>query len=389
MENSTNICDAEVTDQRSAPEGLGLPEGVPPLRAFYLYMTTGCNLCCRHCWITPTFVDGEPSPGKFISLELLRQAVSEAKPLGLCSVKLTGGEPLIHPEFREIALFLQQQGIRVDMESNGTLIDAPMARFLHDEASVWFVSVSLDSIDPAKHDDFRGVRGSYDAALRGIKNLVGAGYRPQVIMSPHRGNVNEVESMVHLAEELNAGSVKFNPVTNAGRGRQMHEHGEALEYEEYRQLLRFVNGDLQSRSRLRLAISAPPALLTADDLLHNRWRGVCNVANIMGLLGSGDMALCGIGSSVPALRYGRLVEDTLRDVWESAPLLHEIRKGLLGPFPGICDDCIHASFCRTGCLAMNYMDSGKLFAPSPWCEEAAHRGEFPQTRRKSWTPDLS
>jgi len=37
-----------------------LPEGVPPLRAFYLYMCTGCNLKYRHCWITPTFVNGKP-----------------------------------------------------------------------------------------------------------------------------------------------------------------------------------------------------------------------------------------------------------------------------------------------------------------------------------------
>ena len=45
-----------------------LPEGVPPLFTFYLYLTNGCNLACRHCWITPTFVNGEPSPGDCLDL---------------------------------------------------------------------------------------------------------------------------------------------------------------------------------------------------------------------------------------------------------------------------------------------------------------------------------
>ena len=55
------ICDTEI--EGSATRELDLPEGVPPLRAFYLYMSTGCNLRCRHCWITPRFVRGEPDPG--------------------------------------------------------------------------------------------------------------------------------------------------------------------------------------------------------------------------------------------------------------------------------------------------------------------------------------
>ena len=46
------------------------------------YMCTGCNLKCRHCWITPTFVNGEPSPGDAIDVDLLRAAVEEAAQRG-------------------------------------------------------------------------------------------------------------------------------------------------------------------------------------------------------------------------------------------------------------------------------------------------------------------
>ena len=376
-------CNPEV--QPDPPQGslAALPAGVPRLRAIYLYLTTGCNLACRHCWITPTFVKGEPAPGDCLEPDQLREAVAAALLLGLKNVKLTGGEPMLHPRFREVAMILRAAGLRMDMETNGTLIDADAARFLHDEAKIWFVSVSIDSVDPATHDAFRGARGSYARAVAGVRHLVDAGYRPQVIMSPHRGTVGEVSAMVELAVSLGAGSVKFNPVSNAGRGHLMHERGEALDYDETRRLIRFVNGELQQRSSIRLHIGAPMALLTVADLLADRWRGVCSVESTVGILGTGHIAMCGVGREVPELTFGKLGEDDLRQVWIEHPVLRGLRESLRGPWPGICGACVHAFRCRTGCLAMNYLNQRSLVAPSELCAEALARGEFPATRRRT------
>ncbi len=371
-----------ITPKGSKLENLDLPEGTPKLVSIYLYAVTGCNLCCRHCWITPTFVNGKPDPGDCIDLNLFKTAVREALPLGLQSVKLTGGEPMIHPQFREIALFLKQEGLQSDMETNGTCIDADIAYFMKYEADINFISISLDSIDPTKHDKLRGRTGAFENTLNGIKYLVDVGYKPQIIMALHRSNIGELDEMVELASKLGAGSVKFNPVINVGRGRSMKEAGECLNYDETRKLIRYVYGTLPNRSQLPVLMGAPMALLTVRDLIERK-RGRCNVEHILGILGTGHMALCGIGRNVPELCYGKLGEDDLRDVWISHPLLLSIRIIMRdGDFPGICSQCIHAYSCRTICLAMNYMDSGKLFSPSTLCREAELRGEFPLTRRR-------
>lgn len=345
-------------------------------------MTTGCNLCCRHCWITPTFVNGKPSAGDCIELDMLKDAVRQARPLGLRSVKLTGGEPMIHPKFREIAKYLHDEKLRSDMETNGTCIDPAMAEFIKNETSISFISISLDSIDPASHDRFRGVKGAFDKAVAGIKNLAKVGYAPQVIMCPHRGNIDEIEAMVDFAASIGAGSVKFNPVTNAGRGKKMHEAGESLDYDETMELIRYVHGDFQKKSKIKLILGVPMALLSVRNILDNRWGALCNVRHIMGILGTGHMALCGVGRNIPELCYGDLETESLREIWINNPLLKEIRTKLDGDYPGICADCIHAYRCRTGCLAMNYMNEGELFAPSVLCAEADRRGEFPATRRR-------
>ena len=54
-----SVCDlpAEMSETPLKPD---LPDGVPALRSFYLYMSNTCNLRCRHCWITPGFGDGMP-----------------------------------------------------------------------------------------------------------------------------------------------------------------------------------------------------------------------------------------------------------------------------------------------------------------------------------------
>lgn len=380
------ICDFTDEPTTDTP-ALDLPDGVPPLRAFYLYMSTGCNLKCRHCWITPRFVDGEPSPGDVIDVDALREAVAEARPLGLRNAKLTGGEPLLHPRYLEIVDMLTAEGLSLDMETNGTLMTADLARHLKDETNVSFISVSIDGADAGTHDAFRGVEGAYEAVLRGLDHLVDAGYKnSQVIMCVHRGNVDQMEDVVQLAVDHGTGSVKFSPVTNSGRGAAMHEQGEALGFDQRLALARYVREELRERFAVGMVINTPPALTPIPELWRRRGRsGDCGVRRILGILGTGDIALCGIGRTIPELVYGRLGQDSIREIWLTHPTLLELRRALddIHSFPRICGQCTHAKTCRTGCVAQNYVDSQQLMWPDPLCAEAERRGVFPATRRRS------
>jgi SynChlorMet cassette radical SAM/SPASM protein ScmF len=375
------VCDPqpELIDEHRPP---GLPDGVPALTTFYLYLTDGCNLRCRHCWITPRYVDGKPDPGEYLDLELLKQAVAEAKPLGLNSAKLTGGEPVLHPQFAEIVDFLTAEGLSLTMETNGTLIDAGLARHLKEESSLYHVSVSIDGPTAAVHDPFRGVQGSFEAAVAGFRNLVEAGFHPQLIMSPHRGNVEYVDDVVALAVELGAGSVKFNPVTRSGRGVGMHERGEALEFGEVIELARYVRGELQERTPIKLILGTPLALYTVGELVRGGPEGMCHVRHILGILGSGEMALCGIGRTIPELCFGKLGEVSVAEAWLNHPTLCQLRRDLDGQYPGVCGQCIHAKRCLTWCVAQNYQDAGQLVHPPELCVQAWERGLFPRSRRK-------
>ncbi len=380
-----SLCDLEI---HANPQPFAqLPEGVPPLRAFYLYLTGGCNLMCLHCWITPRFADGRPDPQECIDPDLLFAAVREAGALGLAGAKLTGGEPFLHPRFEDIVAGLSKLGIEMNMETNGTLLTKELARWLKNETKVGFISVSLDDDDPALHDAFRGVKGAFEAALRGLDHLVGAGYENvQVIMSLHKGNVDAIDGVVALSAAHGAASVKFNPINGNGRGRQMMLRRETFDVPELLAIERYVYGKLKEKAAIRrLVLDLPPAIRSFRALMETGGStGDCGILNILGILGSGEIAMCGIGRTTPSLIYGRL-GDSISDIWLNHPKLLQLRGELKdwSGYPGICGDCILARLCRTGCVADNYREGGRMVCPGRQCEEAQRQGLFPNSRRRT------
>ncbi len=102
------------------------PRQAPPLNSLYLYLTEGCNLACRHCWLAPKLdVDGTKFPT--LPVPILETILKEAQPLGLSGVKLTGGEPLLHPEIVKILEIVRREKLRLTIETNGVLCTRELA----------------------------------------------------------------------------------------------------------------------------------------------------------------------------------------------------------------------------------------------------------------------
>ncbi len=385
-----SICEYKEPEYKDSQQ-FDLPEGVPPLRSFYLYLSNSCNLTCRHCWITPKFINGMPDPGDVIDVAALRNAISEAKPLGLNSVKLTGGEPLLHPGFHDICDMVTKEDLVINIETNGTLLSADMARYLKDETSMEFISISIDSSIAANHDAFRGIDGAFDAALQGLDHLVAAGCdNVQVVMSVHRGNREEIEDVARLAAAHGAESIKLNPVTDCGRGAVMEMHGETLSFEERLALDHYIFKELSSilqRDGIHIDIQlhTPPALMPLGEIIRRKGNAsACGILGVLGFLGSGEIAMCGIGRNIPELVYGCLGQDSIHDIWVHHPTLIKLRHALkdVDNYPNICRECTMAKNCRTGCVAQNFQNSKQVIWPDSLCLKAHQKGLFPMTRQK-------
>jgi SynChlorMet cassette radical SAM/SPASM protein ScmF len=351
-----------------------------PLNQIYFYLTEGCNLRCRHCWIAPKY-QSEANQYPALDLNLFKSIIEQARPLGLTGVKLTGGEPLLHPQINEILEYIRTEDLDLTVETNGVLCTPELASKIA-ACKNTFVSVSLDGAKAETHEWVRGIEGCFEDALLGIRNLVDAGLKPQIIMAIMRQNKDQMESIIRLAESLGAGSVKFNIVQPTARGEKMHESGEALSIEELVVLGHSIEESLSASTNLPVYYDHPPAFRPLGKMFGNNGDGcgVCGVLGILGVLANGSYALCGIGKTVPDLVFGDASKDPLQDIWSNNLLLIELREGLAQRFEGICYRCLVKGLCLGSCVAQNYYRSKSIWAPFWFCQEAHNQGYFPESR---------
>jgi SynChlorMet cassette radical SAM/SPASM protein ScmF len=356
----------------------------PPLTEIYFYLTEGCNLRCRHCWIMAEQESG-PQSKAVLDLNLFESILEQARPLGLKAVKLTGGEPFLHPQIGRMLEIIQAAQLKLVIETNGVLLTPELAAKVascHQPS----LAVSLDGVDAETHEWVRQVPGAFQAALRGIKYLVEEGIRPQIIFTLMRKNRDQVEDIARLAQKLGAGSVKFNIIQPSPRGDRMREEEETLTLQESLELCRWVERELAPTFDLPLRLGYPPAFSPLSRVIsQNGLRVNCGVRGIIGVLANGSYALCGIGSHIPELVFGHSSRDPLADVWQTHPVLQEIREGLPQRLSGICRDCLLKDVCLGFCLAQNYYQSHNLWTPYWFCQQAEAAGLFPDSRRRPLT----
>lgn len=346
------------------------------LDQIYFYLTEGCNLACRHCWLAPPLQTGSK---KFpvLPIDLFKKAISEAIPLGLKGVKLTGGEPLLHPEITSLFSIIRDNDLALSMETNGYLCSMGIAEEIA-KSKNRFVSVSIDGPNSVIHDKVRGVEGSFKRAENAVKNLVKTGTPTQIIMSLMPVNKNYIEHMVSFSKNLGANSLKINIVQPVARGK-MFENEKKLKIKEIIELGKYVESILAIETDYKIDFDYPLAFHPLSSLAKNGC-GTCAIFNIVGVISSGEYALCGIGNHVQELVFGKIETDSLKDIWLNNTVINDIREGIPGRLEGICSRCIMKQRCLGTCIALNYFREKRLWSPFWFCDQAYKEGLFPETR---------
>jgi MoaA/NifB/PqqE/SkfB family radical SAM enzyme len=162
-----------------------------------LDLTYRCNNNCRHCWLRSP--PGAPEKEKELSLEEIKAIVDEARGMGCRRWSISGGEPMLRPDFSEIFDYITRKSAAYSLNTNGTLITPEIARLLKRKGSKM---VALYGSTPDVHDHITRAPGSFDAVMQGIAYLkeAGAGFIVQLI--PMRDNYHQLDEMIKLAESL-------------------------------------------------------------------------------------------------------------------------------------------------------------------------------------------
>jgi len=130
-----------------------------------------CNFRCKHCDITRL---RRKNKDRYFTIDDVKELSRQADEMGLAHIVITGGEPLVFPDFDDIVKAIDPQKFYITSDTNGWYLDAERAKHLK-SIGVDKIQLSLDSLSAADHDDFRRKAGSHERAVRAIDAALDAG----------------------------------------------------------------------------------------------------------------------------------------------------------------------------------------------------------------------
>lgn len=323
-----------------------------PRHVLQWHITHRCNLRCRHCY-QEDFTQITPADQLYQILDKYSDFVSQNGFAG--QVNLTGGEPLLHPEFFALAREIKGRGFRLGIMTNGTLIDEETAVKIKALKPV-FVQVSLDGTGRT-HDSIRG-KGAFRQALAGIRQLKKQHIRVLVSFTAQKSNWRHLGPLAGICALLRVDKLWWDRVVTDNPADQAEL---ALSTEEFQKLLRLTAG-LQKLYRNREGGSMVTSQRALQFLGCAGDTGyICSAGRTLAVvLANGDVMPC---RRLPFV-IGNIRESSFSEILEGSSLLGEWDAH---PFPDSCMACPHLLRCRGGAKCIAYAQTGDCLARDPNC----------------------
>ncbi len=287
----------------------------PVLRSLFLELTFNCNEHCRHCG--SKCGDKNDRAGKPMSLEEWKGVLDQVKEdfdisrLALC---VTGGEPLLYPDFFELMAYAKSLGYNWGMTTNGTLINDEIAEKLY-ETGMKTISVSVDGLEET-HDWFRESPGSFKKTMEGVKCLLKHKFKHvQITTVVHKKNYKELDEMYELISKTGVRSWRVINVEPIGRAKDTPEI--MLSKAEYRGVIRFVE-EHRYMGKMEVCYGCSHYLGVEHERETRGWYFLCSAGvYVASIMNNGNIGACLDIERRPELVQGNIRTDRLKDVWEN------------------------------------------------------------------------
>ncbi len=343
-------------------------KGTPPPRLIAWELTRSCNLGCIHCRGSATQDRASEELSLEEGLKLIDNIASFSKPVLI----LSGGEPLVRKDVFEIARYGTDKGLRVVLATNGTLLSPEIADKLK-KSGIQRVSISIDGASEESHDSFRGLKGAYAEAMKGIEILKQADLKFQINTTITRRNLEEIPAIAELGIKLGASAIHIFLLVPTGRGKEIE--GDEISPEAYEKVLNWFYDKQKEVKNINLKATCAPHYFRimrqrakAEGIkitpqthgLEAMTKGCLGGSGFCFISYKGDVAPCGY---LPAWA-GNVREQPFSQIWNSAQVFQDLRDP--DKLKGKCGRCEYRKVCA-GCRARAYARYDDYLAEEPYC----------------------
>ena len=343
-------------------------------------ITQACNLSCRHCYQNAHRLPAADELSTDEKLNLIDQMGEEFVPF----VAFAGGEPLVAPDLWRVLERCHLRGIHVTLATNGTLLTPEICARLK-AAHVKYIEVSLDSIDPAVHDAFRGQAKAWDRSVQGIRNSVAAGIKTGMACCFTRHTAHRVDDTVQFAIDLGCQTFTHFNFIPVGRGTEII--AEDLTPGQREGLLRRLQ-ELMVEGKITIVSTAPQ--FGRSCIVYGPEEGLFATGHAGRGAGKKTMVLsryiggCGTGRCycaiqpngfvtpcvyISGIKVGDVRQQSFHDIWNN-PLFDTLAdREDRGDHCGVCTYRHYCGGCRARALAY----TGDIQAGDPGCIYNSHQ----------------
>lgn len=332
--------------------------------AFQWHITEACDQRCKHCYI---YALGSHAKFKETPLSDMEKVIKNiqtfcSKAQRLPYIYITGGDPILHPQFWTLAELLKAQNIPFAILGNPFHLTAEVCEKLHKYGCRKY-QLSLDGLQQT-HDRIRQP-GSYDNTLAAIPLLRHAGIDVAIMATVSRWNYNEIPSLVDVVVAHHVDIFAF-----ARYCPDADSKDSCCSPEEYRSMMEQCWQKFEQHKDSDTTFNMKDHLWTLfkyekglfnpvdypdDDYVYDG----CNCGNChMTILSDGAVYACRRMES----KVGNVLSDDLYDLF-TRPEFDQYR--IYEKFEK-CVKCELLRFCR-GCPAVAYGYHGSMYAPDPQC----------------------
>ena len=343
--------------------------------SFDLELTARCNCDCRHCYINLPAGDRH-AQGKELSLQEIAALASQAVELGALWCLITGGEPLLRPDFPEIYLLLKKKGLLVSLFTNACLVTDEHVRLLQ-AYPPRDVEVSVYGVTRATYERVTRKPGSYAAFRRGLDRLLGGGVKVRLKAMALRSNLDELPAIAEFCRQHTKDYYRFDPFLHlrydADPQRNADIRSERLTPAE---IVQIEQADPQRAIQLQEhchELILPEDSREAGDQIFQCGAGTSSFS----VSWDGYFRLCSSlvePGSIFALRSGSGIQPgRLRQAWQDFVPQVRARRSPNAEFQSGCGTCTLVNLCQW-CPAIAYLELNQLDGKvDHFCEVARAR----------------
>ncbi len=339
-------------------------------------MIRRCNLRCIHCYSESKDKDYQGE----LTTEEGKELIEDLADFNVPSILFSGGEPLIRKDLFELARFAIERGVRAVISTNGTLITPSVAREIK-EIGISYVGISLDGLE-GTNDRFRGKKGAFKEALRGIRHCSDAGVKVGLRFTLNSYNYKDLPAILDLLEKEDIPRCCVYHLVYSGRGSKLIKAD--ISHEETRHAVdtifdktKYFNSRGMTKEILTVDNHANAVYLylkikkeqpeRAEEVLRLlRWNG--GASSGIGIANVDNLGNVHANQFWKHYSFGNVKERKFSEIWMdiSDPIMAGLknRKGLL---KGRCSRCKYLDICNGNFRVRAEAVTGDVWESDPAC----------------------